>query len=166
MPVVAHVDLRPFDDDDADAVFEMMRDPDAVAQAAFTADDPSDREAFDAWLERHRTDDRVTMLVVTEDGGFAGTAAAFTVDGDREVTYWIARHAQGRGVASAALRMLVMREAERPLYARVAADNAASIAVLRGNGFSEIRRERSFAPARGAAIDEVVFALPPTLDGI
>ncbi|OYC98205.1 GNAT family N-acetyltransferase [Microbacterium sp. Yaish 1] len=163
---MTHVDLRPFDDDDADAVFEMMRDPDAVAQAAFTADDPSDRAAFDAWLERHRADDRVSMFVVTDDGGFAGTAAAFTVDGDREVTFWITRHAQGRGVASAALRLLVAREAERPLYARVAADNAASIAVLTKNGFSEIRRQRAYAPARGEEIDELVFALPPTLDGI
>lgn len=142
------MDLRPFDDDDADAVFEMMRDPDAVRQAAFTADD------------------RVTMLVVTADGGFAGTAASLTVDGDREVTYWITRHARGRGVASAALRLLVAREAERPLYARVAADNEASIAVLRKNGFSEIRRQRAYAPARGEEIDELVFALPPTLDGI
>lgn len=163
---MTHVDLRPFDDDDADAVFEMMRDPDAVAQAAFTADDPSDRAAFDAWLERHRADDRVSMFVVTDDGGFAGIAAAFTVDGDREVTFWITRNARGRGVASAALRLLVAREAERPLYARVAADNAASIAVLTKNGFSEIRRQRAFAPARGEEIDELVFALPPTLDGI
>lgn len=163
---MAHVDLRPFDDDDSDAVFDMMRDPDAAAQAAFTADDPSDRGAFDAWLERHRADDRVRMFTVTENGGFAGTAASFTVDGDREVTCWVSRNAQGRGVASAALRLLVAREPERPLYARVAADNAAGIAVLRGNGFSEIRRERSFAPGRGTEVDELVFALPPTLDGI
>ncbi|KAA9089280.1 GNAT family N-acetyltransferase [Microbacterium radiodurans] len=163
---MAHVDLRPFDDDDADAVFEMMSDPDAAAQAAFTADDPGDRDAFDVWLERHRADDRVRMFVVTEDGGFAGTAAAFTVDDDREVTFWIARHARGRGVASAALRLLIAREAERPLYARVAADNAASLAVLQANGFSEIERARSFAPARGTEIDEVILVLPPTLDGI
>lgn len=163
---MAHVDLRPFDDDDADAVFDMMREPDAVAQAAFTADDPSDRAAFDAWLDRRRADDRVRLFVITEDGGFAGTAAAFTIDGDREVTYWVASHARGRGVATAALRLLVAREAERPLYARVAADNAASVAVLQRNGFGEISRETSYAPGRGTDIEEVVFALAPTLDGV
>lgn len=163
---VSHVDLRPFEDDDADAVFEMLQDPDAVTQAAFTADDPSDRAAFDAWLERHRSDDRVSLRVVTDDGGFAGIAAAFTVDDDREVTVWVARNARERGVASAALRLLIAHEAERPLYARVAADNTAAIEVLRSTGFSEIEHGPAFAPARGTEIEELVFALPPTLDGI
>lgn len=163
---MSSVDLRPFDDDDADAVFAMMRDPASVAQAAFTADDPDDRVAFDGWLARHRADDRVSMFVVTENGGFAGTAAAFTVDGDREVTVWIAPHAQGRGVGTAALRLLVAREPIRPLFARVAADNAASIALLERNGFAEVERAPGFAPGRGREIEEVVFALVPAIDGV
>ena len=47
-----------------------------------------------------RTAADVALYVVTENGGFAGTAALFSVEGDREVTYWIARHAWGRGVAT------------------------------------------------------------------
>ncbi|HBR87870.1 MAG TPA: GNAT family N-acetyltransferase, partial [Microbacterium sp.] len=58
----------------------MMRTPDAVDMAAFTAADPSDREAFDAWIARERAADGVQMYVVTENGGFAGTAALNTVD--------------------------------------------------------------------------------------
>ena len=132
-----HIELRPLDDDDLDAIFEMMRDREAIAMAAFTAADPDDRSAFDAWIARQRSSDDVRFFVVTENGGFAGTAGAFTVDGDREVTYWIARHAWGRGVASEALRLLVSREPTRPLFARAAAHNAASIAVLERNGFAE-----------------------------
>ena len=71
-----------------------------------------------------------------------------------------------RTATDAALRLLVAREGERPLYARVAADNAASVAVLQRNGFGEISRETSYAPGRGTDIEEVVFALAPTLDGV
>lgn len=166
MADVAHVDLRPLGADDADAVFEMMREPDAVAQAAFTVPDPSDRVAFDGWLARNLSDPRVGLFAITVDGEFAGTAGVFSRDGDREVTFWVARHARGRGVATAALRLLVAGEAERPLYARVAADNAASVAVLQHNGFAEISRGVEFAAGRGSDVDEVVLVLMPTLDGV
>ncbi|WP_203580850.1 GNAT family N-acetyltransferase [Microbacterium hibisci] len=161
-----HIELRPLDDDDLDAVFEMMRDPEAIAIAAFTAEDPDDRAAFDAWIDRQRTSGDVRSFVVTEDGGFAGTAATFTIDGDREVTYWIARHAWGRGVATAALRLLISREPIRPLFARVAAHNAASIAVLEKAGFTEVSRNVDFAPGVGREIEEIVFTLVPALDGL
>jgi RimJ/RimL family protein N-acetyltransferase len=162
---VSHIELRELADDDLDAVFEMMRDPDAVAMTAFTAADPSDRETFDAWIARERASDDVALWVVTERGGFAGTAAAFTVDGDREVTLWIARHAWGRGVATDALRLLMAREPVRPLYARAAAHNAGFIAVLERCGFAEISRSPAFAPSAGREVEEVVYTLPPSLDG-
>lgn len=159
-----HIELRELDDDDLDAVFEMMRDRDAIAQAAFTASDPDDRAAFDAWIARNRANPDTEMLVVTEDGGFAGTAGAFTIDGDREVTYWIARHAQGRGVATAALRLLVSHEPTRPLFARVASHNAASIAVLEKLGFTEVSRMTSFAPGVGRDVEERVYTLVPAVE--
>ena len=162
---VNHIELRALDDDDLDAIFEMMRDREAIAMAAFTAQDPDDRAAFDAWIARHRADAHVQSFVVTENGGFAGTIAAFTVDGDREVTFWIARHAWGRGVATAALRLLISREPIRPLYARAAAHNTASIAVLQKVGFTEVSRNVDYAPGVGREIEEIVFTLPPTLDG-
>lgn len=161
---MGHIELRELGDDDLDAVFEMMRDPESVAQAAFTAREPDDREAFDAWIARQRAAEDVALFVVTERGGFAGTAAAFTVDGDREVTYWIARHAQGRGVATEALRLLVSREPVRPLFARVAVHNAPSRAVLAKAGFTEVSRDNAFAPGLGREIEEIVLALVPTLE--
>lgn len=161
----AHIELRPVDDDDLDAIFTMMSDPDAVALAAFTADDPSDRDAFDEWMRRHRGADGVEMFVVTSSGGFAGTAALFPVDGDREVSFWIARHAWGRGVATDALRLLIHHEPERPLFARAAAHNAAAIAALQRAGFTELSRTTSFAPGLQREIEEIVFTLPPSLDG-
>jgi RimJ/RimL family protein N-acetyltransferase len=159
------VELRDLDDDDLDAVFEMMRDPGAVAMASFTAEDPDDRDAFDAWIGRERARDDVSLFTVTERGGFAGTAAVFSVGSDREVSFWIARHAWGRGVATAALRLLLLREPERPLFARVAAHNAAAIAVFEKSGFTEVSRNIVYAPGLRREAEEVVYALVPVLDG-
>lgn len=161
---MSRIALRDLDDDDLDAVFEMMRDRRAIAMAAFTASDPDDRVAFDDWIARQRANPATRIFVVTERGGFAGTAGLFSVDGDREVTYWIARHAWGRGVATAALELLVSLEAERPLYARAAALNAASIAVLAKVGFTEVSRTVSFAPGLGREVEEIVSTLVPTLE--
>lgn len=162
---MSHIELRDLDDDDLDAIFEMMRDPEGIAMAAFTADDPSDRTAFDTWISRQRGNDDVLYQVVTENGGFAGTAAVFTIDGDREVSFWIARHAWNRGVATAALRLLVSREPMRPLFARAAAHNVASIAVFRHSGFTEVSRNVAYAPGLGREVEEIVFTLLPALDG-
>jgi RimJ/RimL family protein N-acetyltransferase len=162
---VSHIELRPLNDDDLDAVFEMMRDPEAIARTAFTAQDADDRQAFDAWIARERAADDVVFWVVTENGGFAGTAAAFTVGSDREVSFWIARHAQGRGVASEALRLLIYGEPVRPLYARAAAHNAPAIAVLTKLGFTEVSRNSDFAPGVRREVEEIVFTLVPALDG-
>ncbi len=163
---VNHIELRDLDDDDLDAIFEMMRDPEGVAMAAFTADDPDNRGAFEAWIARERSSGDVLYQVVTENGGFAGTAAVFTVDGDREVSIWIARHAWSRGVATAALRLLVSREPVRPLFARAAAHNAGSIAVLQHAGFTEVSRNVAYAPGIGRETEEIVFVLLPALDGV
>lgn len=161
---MGHIDLRDLEDDDLDAIFEMMRDPRAAERAAFTAADPDDRVAFDEWMLRERANDDVTLFVVTEDGGFAGTAASFLVDGEREITVWIAPHAWGRGVGSTVIRLLVAREAERPLYARISAGNAASLALVTKLGFTEVSRTTTFAPGLGREAEEIVFALPPTLE--
>ncbi len=165
MGVVGHIELRDLDDDDLDAIFEMMRDPDAVEMAAFTAADPDDRGAFDAWIAARALQRRTSRLfVVTENGGFAGTAALFTVDGDREVTYWIAPHAWGRGVATDALRLLIAREPSGRCSRGAPAHNLASIAVLNKVGFTEVSRDSAFAPGVGREVEEIVLTLVPTLE--
>ena len=161
---MAHIALREIEDDDLDAIFEMMRDPRSVASAAFTADDPDDRQAFDAWITRVRATPGADSFVVTANGGFAGTAAVFSVGDDREISFWIARSAQGRGVATEAARLLIAHEAQRPLFARVAAHNAASIAVLTKIGFTEVSRDAAFAPGSGGDVEEIVMTLVPTLE--
>jgi RimJ/RimL family protein N-acetyltransferase len=79
--------------------------------------------------------------------------------GDTEVTYWIDRALWGRGIAGQALRLLLDEVRVRPLYARVAADNAGSLRVLARAGFGVIGEEVSYASARGTEIVEKVLRL-------
>jgi len=48
---------------------------------------------------------------------------------------------------------------ERPLYARAASDNAASLRVLEKAGFRRIGVNRDFAPGRGEEIEETILRL-------
>ncbi|MGH3354806.1 MAG: GNAT family N-acetyltransferase [Nocardioidaceae bacterium] len=80
----------------------------------------------DAHYQRVRSDPDNTNRAIEEDGALAGMIASFTVDGDREVTYWIDRARWGRGIASAAVQTFLTRESQRPLFARAAAHNLGS----------------------------------------
>ena len=154
-----HIALRPLVDDDLDAIFEQMKDPESVRMAAFTAEDPADRQAFLAHRSRIRADPSVVERVIEADGTFAGTIASFEIDGEREVTYWIDRALWGRGIASAALQSFLSISTERPLFARAAADNAGSLRVLEKAGFRRIGVDRGFARGRGEEIEEVILRL-------
>lgn len=151
--------LRPVEPADLDRFFADQRDPVARRMAAFTSDNPHDRAAFDAHWARIGADPATVNRTITHDGAAVGHVAAFEQFGAREVSYWITRAAWGRGFATQALRMLLADHAPRPLHARAAADNLASLAVLERCGFVVCGHERGFAAARGAEIDEVVLRL-------
>ena len=156
MSVVA---LRPIEDDDLDALFEQMRDPESVWMAAFTAKDPNDRGAFDAHMARVRGSSDITMRAVTRDGHLVGSIASFVIEGDTEVTYWIDRAVWGCGIASRALALFLELIPVRPLHARAASDNAGSLGVLQKSGFTAVGTETSFASARNAEIEETILRL-------
>jgi RimJ/RimL family protein N-acetyltransferase len=65
----------------------------------------------------------------------------------------------GRGIASAALQSFLSLTTERPLFARAAADNAASLRVLEKAGFRRIGVNRDFARGRGEEIEEAILRL-------
>ncbi|MFT7835459.1 GNAT family N-acetyltransferase [Saccharothrix sp. BKS2] len=156
---MADVALRLIDDSDLDALFEQVRDPESVRMAAFTAADPDDRDAFDRHMSRLRASPDITLRAVTHRGRLVGTISSFVVEGDTEVTYWIDRSAWGRGVASAALALLLDLVPVRPLHARAASDNVGSLKVLRKAGFRVVGTEVSYANARNTEIEETVLRL-------
>jgi RimJ/RimL family protein N-acetyltransferase len=125
--------------------------------AAFTAADPPDRRAFDAHWARISADPGIVTRTILRDGAVVGYIVAFERFGQPEVGYWIGRSFWGRGVATAALRAFLAVLPTRPLYARVAADNAGSIRVLEKCGFVLSGRDTAFANARGREIQELIY---------
>jgi hypothetical protein len=57
-------------------LFEQMRDPEGVRMAAFTPEDPDDRNTFDAHMARVRSSPDITHRAVTCDGHLAGRSPA------------------------------------------------------------------------------------------
>ena len=156
MPVIA---LRPVEDADLDALFDRSRDPEAVWMAAFTAEDPDDRHAFDAHMARVRSLPDATLRAITCAGQLVGSISSFVSGDQTEVTYWISRPVWGRGIASQALELLLKLAPARPLHARAASDNIASLRVLQKAGFTVIGTENSYAPARNREIEETILRL-------
>lgn len=140
--------------------FEQQLDPEAIRMAAFTAADPADRAAFDRHWARILADATIVNRTIEADGAVAGHIACFEEDGRREVSYWLGRQYWGRGIATQALAALLAQIAERPLHARVAKDNPASLRVLERCGFAVAGEDRGFANGRGAEVEEWLLVLP------
>lgn len=157
--VVRDLALRDVEGGDVRFFFEHQLDPIANYMAAFTSSDPTDRDAHAAHWKRILADKTVKKKTILLSGTVAGHIASFDRAGKREVTYWIGTEHWGKGLASAALAAFLKHETKRPLYARAAADNVASIRVLEKNGFSVCGENRGFANAREEEIDEYLLVL-------
>ena len=153
--------LRDVTEGDLQTLFEQQRDPAATRMAAFTAKDPADRVAFAAKWAEILGDESSTNRTILFGGQVAGSIGAFVApwSGKLEVTYWIGREFWGKGIATKALAVFLRAVTIRPLYARAAKDNIASLRVLEKCGFTIAGCERGFANARGEEVEEVVLEL-------
>jgi RimJ/RimL family protein N-acetyltransferase len=156
---MSQIALRPVATADLDAIFDQMRDPESVRMAAFTAEDPSDRRAFDAHMAKIMSSTENRLWAITSDSLLVGTVASYVSDGATEITYWIDRPHWGQGIATRALGLLLEQTPVRPIRARAASDNAGSLRVLQKSGFQPIGTEVSFAPGRAAEIEETILEL-------
>lgn len=153
------VTLRPTEEKDLVLFFQFQRDKEANHLAAFTAKDPNDEKAYFEKYTRLLKDPSILMQTILVDDAVAGSVSSFTMEGDREITYWIDRKYWGRGVATTALKNFLLLEKERPLYGRVAFDNIGSQKVLENCSFVRIGKDKGFANARGAEIEEYIYKL-------
>ncbi|HET8527104.1 MAG TPA: GNAT family N-acetyltransferase [Actinomycetota bacterium] len=151
--------LRDMTEGDLDVLFDIQDDDIARHMAAFTSPDGSDRDSYIARFRRLLADDTITNKVILVDEEVVGSIASFVLDGDTEVTYWIRRDRWGRGIATAALAELLREVTVRPVFARVAADNAGSAKVLLRNGFTRVGEDTGYARARAAEITEHIYRL-------
>ena len=153
--------LRDVTERDLPVFFENQLDPVANHMAAFTAKDPMDREAFMAKWTKILADGTITKRTILFDERVAGSVVSFVApwSGKREVSYWIGREFWGMGIATKALSYFLGYLKARPLYARAAKDNIASLRVLEKSGFTITGYEKGIANGRGEEIEEVVLVL-------
>jgi RimJ/RimL family protein N-acetyltransferase len=159
--MASEIVLRDVIPDDLTVFFEHQLDPAANRMAAFTANDPSDRDAFDAKWMKILEDDSITKKTILFNGQVAGSLLTFLSpwSGKLEVAYWLGREFWGQGICTRALSTFLRLFPTRPLYAGAARDNLASIRVLQKCGFTLYSSGRGFSHARGEEIDEVLMVL-------
>jgi RimJ/RimL family protein N-acetyltransferase len=147
--------LRDVTEGDLPILFEQQLDPEANRMARFPA---RDRDAFMAHWKRILSDHTVIKKTVLVDGHVAGNVVSFERSGAREVGFWIGREHWGMGIGTKALSEFLRHVEERPLYVRVAKDNAASLRVLEKCGFAISGQDR-LPDADDDDVEELVLKL-------
>lgn len=151
------VRLRPTTPADVAALFAFQLDPEANRMAMVR---PRDEATFFALWEGIFADPQVVKrVIVDEDERLLGSINCIQREGLDYVGYWVAREHWGRGIAGRALTLFLSEVTRRPLHARVAASNAASLKILLRSGFVEVARGWDEGNARLVACDEVQLTL-------
>jgi RimJ/RimL family protein N-acetyltransferase len=165
-----HAGLRPWREGDVAAILAMSRDPDTIR---FTnVPDPYDEDSVRIWLAlqpaRLRAGDGAAFAVLELPSDDALGAIGVRVlhgRGIAEIGYHMAPQARGRGLATAALRLLsdwsfrtlpVVR-----LQLTTHVDNPASQRVAEKAGYTREAVLRSWADQRGERVDLIMYSLLP-----
>lgn len=127
--------------------------------AAFTAKDPSDRDAFTAHWTKIIGDKTIKKKTILFQDQIVGHISSFEQFGVPAVSYWIGKEYWGNGIATKALSQFLSDIEERPLYARAAKDNIASIRVLQKCGFKISGEDKGFSESRGEEVEEFILIL-------
>lgn len=145
--------------EDLYVLFEFQLNEEAIYLAAFTPKDPSDKNAYIEKFTKHIADPCINMRTINFNDQIVGSIAKFVLEEEAEITYWIDRKFWGQGIATSALREFLKMEQIRPIHGRVAFDNFGSQKVLEKCGFVKIGKDKGFANARQAEIEEYIYKL-------
>lgn len=127
------VSLRGVEDGDLPIFFEHQADPEAVRMAAFPARELQDFLAH--WAKIRVGEDSVFLQTIVFEGQVAGNIACWRQGDLHKVGYVLGKAYWGKGIASAALGLLLEQVKVRPILAHVATHNIGSLRVLQKNGF-------------------------------
>jgi RimJ/RimL family protein N-acetyltransferase len=144
---------------DLPTFFEHQLDPTANSMAAFTAREPADRHAFDLHWAKILADESINKKTIIYNDQVAGHILSFEQFGKLSVSYWVGRAYWGRGIATRALSAFLKDLKTRPLYARAAKDNIASLRVLEKCGFKISGEDRGYSNVRGEQVEEFILKL-------
>jgi ribosomal-protein-alanine N-acetyltransferase len=153
------ITLTKTEKDDLNSFFQFQLDEEANYLAAFTAKDPNDKTAYIEKYTKFLTDPTINNQTIKVNDVIAGSIAKFIMENEAEITYWIDRKFWGQGIATTALKDFLKIEQARPIYGRVAFDNYGSQKVLEKCGFVKIGKDKGFANARQAEIEEYIYKL-------
>jgi RimJ/RimL family protein N-acetyltransferase len=120
---------------------------------------PRDLQTFSARWEEIFRDPGITPRVIIADDTLVGSIDAFKQEGTDSIGYWIARAHWGRGIATRAIALLLGEVTTRPLFARVAFQNVASLRALERNGFVISSRCQTPATQRNVARETITLTL-------
>lgn len=151
--------LRPTTSSDLNLLFQFQLDKEGAYLAAFMPENPGDKEAYMAKYTKLLNDPTVNNQTILLGETIVGSIAAFAIQGDTEITYWIDSKYWGQGIASRALEIFLTIEKRRPLFARTAFDNYGSQKVLQKGDFVQTGTDRGFANARQTEIEEYIYTL-------
>lgn len=141
---------------DVPALYQIQLDPEGNRMAGVK---PRDWATFSSRWENIFAEKIVTPRVILADEVLAGSINYFKADGRDAVGYWLAREQWGKGIASKALALLLEEVPLRPLVARVAAHNPASLKVLQRCGFVITGRKHSPETERYIECEEISLLL-------
>lgn len=127
-----NVRLRDVVESDLPTFFRHQLDPDANRMCV---SNPRDADAFAAHWAKVLADPSGINKAILLGEELVGRVTCFQADGQTAVGYWIGKEYWGRGIATRALALLLELVPTRPIHARAARTNVASIRVLERCGF-------------------------------
>lgn len=120
---------------------------------------PRGADAFAAHWKRVLADPHVVAKAILVENELAGSISCFQHEGIDNVGYWLGKDFWGKGVASKALELLLREFQPRPVYARAATTNRASLRVLQKCGFKVEGVQWSPADDRYLECEETLLVL-------
>ena len=148
--------LRTVEPPDLPFFFEIQNDPIANQMAAVKPRSPED---FAKHWDRILNSPKLFAQSIIYQGQLAGCIGCYETEGQIHVGYSIGREFWGRGVATEAMKALLQLVRDRPLHARVASHNIASLRVLAKCGFVEEGRMAGPEDERYLPCEEVLLIL-------
>jgi RimJ/RimL family protein N-acetyltransferase len=152
------VRIRPIEVGDLDALFEMHVDPESNAMDVTI---PRTQEAFYEHWHRSLQQDNITPRAILLDETFVGCISCFLIDGKMSLGYWIDRKHWGKGIATAAVALMLEaiqknKEIVR-IEAKIFGGNGASARVLEKNNFVLEGTRKNAIYKNGVIADEQVW---------
>ena len=153
------ISIRKSIESDLEVFFLNQSDKQAAHMAAFTPENPNDKEAYLNKWKKLLHDNSINMQTILVADNVAGCVVKYIMQGDAEITYAIGKAYWGKGLTTKAVKQFLDLESTRPIYGRVAYDNYGSQSVLEKVGFKKIGTEKGYANARQQEIEEFVYIL-------